>query len=140
MAFSLFIYSLCFSFTHSALCVVLYVGGSEMAIWLIVLCAAQTRRCTTNSLGPTHTHCERRTKRIMGGPVLLAQYKCRPLSRRQIKLSGRYVKARAALMYIKEKNAGKMQKILLAAAVCSLSALILSFWPDACDISFVFCK
>jgi hypothetical protein len=65
-----------------------FVRGANKALRLILSARGGGRR-------PHDAHTLSRKKRIMGGPVLLAQYKCRPLSRRQIKLSGRYVKARA---------------------------------------------
>jgi len=115
--FSLF-YSLCFFFfTHTlSRRSLVYVGGVCERDYYLADCFVRgankaLRLILFQPPAPWRTLWGRTEKRIMGGPVLLAQYKCRPLSRRQIKLSGRFVKARAY-----RKNAlksGEMQKDFL---------------------------
>lgn len=109
--FSLSLNSLCFFF-HTHTLSPVYVGGvCERDCYLadcFVRGANKALRLIPSFGRRPHAHCTPSGERIMGGPVLLAQYKCRPLSRRQIKLSARYVKARAPKEC--EKAALKMRK------------------------------
>jgi hypothetical protein len=105
--------------------------------WLF--CARRKQGAATNSFSAAGPVTHSAEKRIMGGPVLLAQYKCRPLSRRQIKLSGRFVKARAHQEKECFEKWREMQKILYS-FFGSLFAVRFNSLSLACVVGDIFCR